>query len=96
MSEHFKIGTERTYNDQDRPTIRLDISVSFGDDAPPALARAIFEGITKLLIAGTDDEYAAQLARDFQEINERKQRQADNVARLLIGDGEPGAGGGEG
>lgn len=86
MNEHFKIGTERHYHDSEKPTIRLDISVSFESDAPPALAKAIFEGIAKLLVMGTDDEYARQIATDFQEISARKQREADNVARLLLGD----------
>jgi 7-keto-8-aminopelargonate synthetase-like enzyme len=88
VAEQFRLSIERGYETESRAVIRFDIHVHFENDAPPPLAKAIGQTLATLICFGTDEETLQEIATNLQENQARRQCEADNVARLLIGEEE--------
>ena len=85
---NFKIKIGRQHGD-DGPTVTINLNINFDKDAPPALAKAIFEGLGKLIVAGTDEETVLKVKAEMEELAQSRQREIDHSARMLLGEGEP-------
>jgi hypothetical protein len=86
MTEQFRMSVEREHETEARPLIRFEIHVHFENDAPPSLAKAIGQALATLICCGSDEEALQQIAADMQERQIQRQREADNVARMLLGE----------
>lgn len=82
----FKVGRE--YDTNPPASIEVTVNVTIPPDAPPALVVALGEMLGRLVSVGTDEATANAIVDYMQEVKERKQREADNVARLLLGEEE--------
>ena len=70
-------------------TINIITKCDISEDAPPSLMDAIYAGLGKFLAESQGEETAMKMAHDFRERAARKQRQADQAARELIGEDGP-------
>ena len=70
-------------------TVDIHISMNAANDAPPALVEAIGRSFAAIAHAIGDLGAMEEIAQQCEEIRARRQRYADQAARMLLGDEEP-------
>lgn len=70
-------------------SIQVTINIKYGNDAPPALVEAVGRTIAQMLVVLDNDALMEDIAGQIADHQARRQREADHVARQLLGEDEP-------
>lgn len=70
-------------------SVQVTINVRYARDAPPALVEAVGRTLAQFVLVMDDDELMEKMQAWFAQHQAHKQREADHVARQLLGEDGP-------
>lgn len=85
----FSISHGARFKDMPPASINITVNISYAQDAPPALVEAVGRTLAQFVLALDDTDLLEKMQAWFAEHQASKQREADHVARQLLGEDAP-------